>query len=168
MSPIARMCVGCGRTTHHGSRCRSCATEHERLTRNRQHDEPRSRVGLGYPIRERMASAETALSKIYTQKNPLGTRSYQKLAEFVRRNDRYRCRICGAPGRTVDHIVPRHLGGAVFDLKNMRTLCGPCNMVKGGSRMSDADVLAARGRRPAAPTAPSAVVSRDYTGKEEP
>ncbi len=115
-----------------------------------------------------MASAETATSKIYTQKNPLGTRSYQKLAEFVRRNDRYRCRICGAPGRTVDHIVPRHLGGAVFDLKNMRTLCGPCNMVKGGSRMSDAEVLAARGRRPAAPTAPSAVVSRDYTGKEEP
>ena len=115
-----------------------------------------------------MASAETALSKIYTQKNPLGTRSYQKLAEFVRRNDRYRCRICGAPGRTVDHIVPRHLGGAVFDLKNMRTLCGPCNMVKGGSRMSDAEVLAARGLRPAAPTAPSAVVSRDYTGKEEP
>ena len=114
-----------------------------------------------------MGSAETAVAKISTH-NPLGTRSYQKLAEFVRRNDRYRCRICGAPGLTVDHIVPRHLGGAVFDLKNMRTLCGPCNMVKGGSRMSDADVLAARGRRPAAPTAPSAVVSRDYTGKEEP
>ena len=133
--------------------------------RGRRYDEPRSRGGLGHPIRERMASAETATSKIYTQKNPLGTRSYQKLAEFVRRSDRYRCRICGAPGRTVDHILPRHLGGPTYDIRNMRTLCGPCNMTKGGSLMSDAEVLAARGRRPTAPKAPSAVVTRDYTGR---
>lgn len=130
---------------------------------------PVSRAGV--PIKKRLASAETAVSKIYTrspQKNVLGTRSYQKLAEFVRRSDRFRCRICGAPGRVVDHILPRHLGGRIFDPKNMRTLCGPCNMTKGGAaRMSDAEVLAARGLPPAAPTGPSAVVTTDYTDKEE-
>jgi len=107
-----------------------------------------------------MALAETALSGI-SLPNPLGTRRYQKLAEFVRRSDHYRCRICGAPGRTVDHVVPRHLGGPIFDVKNMRTLCGPCNMVKGGSLMSDTEVLAARGKQVS--TGPSTVISSDYS-----
>lgn len=101
-----------------------------------------------------------------TASNPLGTRRYQKIAEFARRRDGYRCRICGDPGRTVDHVVPRHLGGRIFDIRNMRTLCALCNMVKGGSLMADADVLAARrarGGARSAPKGPSDVVTRDYT-----
>lgn len=77
--------------------------------------------------------------------SPLGTRSYQAFAERIRRRDRFTCQICGALGaRFVDHIVPRHLGGAVRDPGNVRTLCAPCNLVKGGSMMTDAEVLAAR------------------------
>jgi 5-methylcytosine-specific restriction endonuclease McrA len=79
--------------------------------------------------------------------NDLGTRSYQKFAERVRRRDRNTCQICGSPGRHVDHKIPRHLGGPVRDLGNTRVLCRLCNLIKGGSMMSDADVLAARRAR---------------------
>jgi hypothetical protein len=63
-SPLPKMCVGCGRAIHHGSRCRDCATEHERAHRGRRYDDQRSRGGLGVPIRERMASAETATGRL--------------------------------------------------------------------------------------------------------
>jgi 5-methylcytosine-specific restriction endonuclease McrA len=79
--------------------------------------------------------------------NPLGTRRYQAFAERVRRRDRETCQICGAWGRTVDHIMPRHLGGALRDMSNARVLCKLCNLIKGGSMMRDADVLAARRAR---------------------
>lgn len=103
--------------------------------------------------------------------NVLGTRRYQKLAEWVRRRDHGQCQICGSPGRTVDHIRPRHLGGGVFDHTNMRTLCQLCNQIKGGSLMSDADVLAARRLRgddvprPRS-TGPSSIITRDYTRRD--
>jgi 5-methylcytosine-specific restriction endonuclease McrA len=103
---------------------------------------------------------------------PLGTRSYQRLAQFVRRRDRNQCQICGSTDRPqhVDHIVPRHFGGPVFDPKNMRVLCRACNLIKGGSLMTDAEVLAARqvqggGLAPArmGPPTDSSVVTRDYS-----
>lgn len=101
--------------------------------------------------------------------NPTGTRRYQKLARFVRRRDGNRCQICGSTDwpQHVDHIIPRHYGGAVFDTKNMRLLCRTCNLIKGGSLMSDAEVLAARQARgdvPPRPQGPSAVVTKDYSG----
>lgn len=111
--------------------------------------------------------------------NELGTRRYQKFAEQVRRRDRFTCQICGDLGRTVDHIIPRHLGGALRDPGNARTLCRLCNLIKGGSRMTDAEVLAARRLREAGPPAArrsygsirrtaiagprSTVITRDYT-----
>lgn len=33
------------------------------------------------------------------------------------------CVICKQPGRVVDHVIPRRLGGANFDKKNLQTLC---------------------------------------------
>lgn len=106
--------------------------------------------------------------------NPLGTRSYQRLAQFVRRRDRNQCQICGSTDRpTVDHITPRHYGGAVYDIKNMRVLCGPCNLLKGGSLMTDGEVLAARqaqgtGLVPArARATATAVITRDYSRTDE-
>ena len=101
--------------------------------------------------------------------NPTGTRRYQKLAQMVRHRDGNRCQICGStePPQHVDHTIPRHIGGPVFDVRNMRLLCRTCNLIKGGSLMSDAEVLAALPTPVNAPsrphTGPTAVVTKDYS-----
>lgn len=108
--------------------------------------------------------------------NPTGTRRYQKLAGFVRRRDHHQCQICGSPAVRpqghVDHTIPRHLGGPVFDAKNLRLLCRTCNLIKGGSLMTDAEVLTARqiqGGVPSQlhPQGSSAVITKDYSRKPE-
>ena len=38
---------------------------------------------------------------------------------------------CGQPGDTVDHIIPRRLGGDDND-NNLQCLCRTCNYSKGG------------------------------------
>jgi 5-methylcytosine-specific restriction endonuclease McrA len=55
--------------------------------------------------------------------------------------DRHECQYCGRPGRgtqmTVDHVVPRSLGGrATWD--NLVAACAPCNRRKGNRRPDDA------------------------------
>ena len=65
----------------------------------------------------------------------------------AQRRDYETCQICGAWGRTVDHIIPRHLGRAVRDMTNARVRCRLRNLFKGGSLMSNADVLAGRRAR---------------------
>lgn len=54
--------------------------------------------------------------------------------------DRYTCQYCGTqPGKdrlTVDHVVPRSLGGTTA-WENVVTACGPCNRRK-GNRSPDA------------------------------
>jgi 5-methylcytosine-specific restriction endonuclease McrA len=55
--------------------------------------------------------------------------------------DAHTCQYCGRPGRgtpmTVDHVIPRSLGGrASWD--NLVAACGPCNRKKGNRRPEDA------------------------------
>jgi 5-methylcytosine-specific restriction endonuclease McrA len=49
------------------------------------------------------------------------------------RRDNYTCQYCGShPVRlTVDHVVPRHLGGE-HSWENLVTACPACNLKKGG------------------------------------
>jgi len=51
----------------------------------------------------------------------------------VLRRDNYTCQYCGEhlPSLTVDHIVPRHLGGE-HTWENLVTACPTCNHRKGG------------------------------------
>ena len=51
----------------------------------------------------------------------------------VFRRDSYTCQYCGRSGRdlTVDHVVPRHLGGE-HDWDNLVSACPACNLTKGG------------------------------------
>jgi len=58
-----------------------------------------------------------------------------RIATLVR--DGYRCQING-PGCThvateADHIVETSIGGAVYDLGNLRAACKPCNSSRGAS-----------------------------------
>jgi 5-methylcytosine-specific restriction endonuclease McrA len=49
----------------------------------------------------------------------------------VLQRDGYSCVLCSCPvGLTVDHIIPRCVGGS-DRYENLRTLCRPCNEAKG-------------------------------------
>lgn len=63
-----------------------------------------------------------------------------EVREFVFDRDDDHCRYCGvrlvssgpgyAPFRTIDHVVPRSLGGS-DDVDNLVAACAPCNARKG-------------------------------------
>ena len=59
--------------------------------------------------------------------------SYQwrKIRERILRRDQNTCQRCGLEGDTVDHIIPRKLGGNDMD-SNLQVLCRTCNFSKGG------------------------------------
>jgi 5-methylcytosine-specific restriction endonuclease McrA len=59
----------------------------------------------------------------------------------VFRRDNYTCQYCGktAGALTLDHIIPRHLGGQ-HTWKNVVTACSNCNHRKGGRLLRDANM----------------------------
>lgn len=59
------------------------------------------------------------------------TSQWRKIREIVIRRDAGTCQRCGQPGKHVDHIVPRRLGGT-DELSNLQLLCVQCNLSKGG------------------------------------
>ncbi len=55
------------------------------------------------------------------------------LRQQVKERDRYRCLVCSSTKNlTVDHILPRSMGGA-SSLENFQTMCQPCNCAKGAT-----------------------------------
>lgn len=60
--------------------------------------------------------------------------------EILRRDD-YTCQYCGqhVPYPTIDHIMPRHLGGQ-HQWENLVTACPACNHRKGGRTLEQAQM----------------------------
>ena len=56
----------------------------------------------------------------------------------VFRRDNYTCQYCGrsGPDLTVDHVIPRHLGGE-HTWTNVVAACAACNHRKGGRRLEE-------------------------------
>ena len=59
------------------------------------------------------------------------TRQWTKIRERILRRDGYICQYCGQEANTVDHVVPRRLGGNDVD-DNLVASCRRCNLAKGG------------------------------------
>ena len=59
----------------------------------------------------------------------------------VFRRDNYTCQYCGrkVPNLTIDHVMPRHLGGKHV-WTNVVTACSSCNHQKGGRRLEESHV----------------------------
>jgi len=57
----------------------------------------------------------------------------------VLRRDNFICQYCGrhAEELTIDHVIPRRLGGR-FTWDNVVTACAPCNHKKGGKTLEEA------------------------------
>ena len=50
------------------------------------------------------------------------------------------CIKCGdVVGLQVDHIVPVTRDGALYDMRNLQVLCGPCNRSKSNGGFADED-----------------------------
>jgi len=56
---------------------------------------------------------------------------WRRIRERILRRDQRTCQRCGLEGDTVDHIIPRKLGGSDED-NNLQVLCRTCNFSKGG------------------------------------
>jgi 5-methylcytosine-specific restriction endonuclease McrA len=102
---------------------------------------------------------------------PLNTAAWQRLRKRVLVRDHYRCRYCGKPANTADHVVPPGAGGAELDEANLVAACQACNLRK-GPRPAASLRKAEHGRsvysrptdRPASPGWP---ITGDYTRRKE-
>lgn len=59
--------------------------------------------------------------------------------------DGYRCRTCGAPATTVDHVTPVARGGS-DDPANLAAICAPCHHAKTAAEAAQGRKLRAPGR----------------------
>jgi 5-methylcytosine-specific restriction endonuclease McrA len=59
------------------------------------------------------------------------TRQWTKIKQRILRRDQFICQYCGQEADTVDHVVPRRLGGLDND-ENLVAACRRCNLAKGG------------------------------------
>ena len=67
----------------------------------------------------------------------------KQLREYIYTRDKGKCQCCGkkltygTKECTVDHIIPRELGGSSLDTRNLQLLCFHCNSVKGSRVLSN-------------------------------
>ena len=72
------------------------------------------------------------------------TSQWRKIRQRILTRDCGICQACGMDGNTVDHIVPRSMGGTDHE-SNLQCLCNACNASKGGvNRLSRGSKTASR------------------------
>ena len=71
------------------------------------------------------------MSKGSALTNKGGTYKWRQIRARILVRDQNTCQRCGQPGNTVDHIIPRKLGGG-DEPSNLECLCATCNYSKGG------------------------------------
>lgn len=59
----------------------------------------------------------------------LQNQRWRETRKLVLQRDRYTCYVCGARANTVDHIVPRSMGGT-HELSNLAACCAKHNIAK--------------------------------------
>ena len=70
----------------------------------------------------------------------------KKLKEYIYDRDKGKCVVCGKKLRkgdeemTIDHIVPRELGGSSLDTRNLQLMCKHCNKTKGSKLISNSEL----------------------------
>jgi len=59
------------------------------------------------------------------------TRQWVKIKQRILKRDQWCCFYCGQDADTVDHVLPRRLGG-LDNEDNLVAACKRCNLAKGG------------------------------------
>jgi 5-methylcytosine-specific restriction endonuclease McrA len=84
----------------------------------------------------------------------------------ILRRDNYSCQYCGqrASVLTIDHVLPRHMGGQ-HTWDNLVTACQVCNHRKGGRTVEQAHMFLLR--QPAEPPASARYIFARHLGENE-
>ena len=100
----------------------------------------------------------------YMVKRPRPTVKLNKSEIF--RRDHYTCQYCGkrTSNLTLDHIIPRHMGGA-HTWENLVAACPSCNLRKGGRMVRQAGMRLLS--KPAAPPASADYIFGKYLPNNE-
>lgn len=70
----------------------------------------------------------------------------KKIKEYIYSRDGGKCVVCGKKLKkgdddmTIDHIVPRELGGSSLDTRNLQLMCKHCNKTKGSKLISNSEL----------------------------
>ena len=59
------------------------------------------------------------------------THRWRQIRSRILRRDQFICQYCNQEATTVDHVIPRRLGGLDSD-DNLVASCRRCNLSKGG------------------------------------
>jgi 5-methylcytosine-specific restriction endonuclease McrA len=108
-----RPCLTCGRL-YSATRCPDCATAYNRAVNQRKDAARPSPAERGYG------------------------HDWRKIRAAVLQRDDHACQWCGAPAKTVDHIIPLAVGGARLDPRNLAAACLRCNSSRGGQTRAPA------------------------------
>ena len=73
-----------------------------------------------------------ALRREAKDRRKLNSATWRRTREAVLRRDCYQCVKCGRGAEDVDHIRPRAMGGDLYALSNLQSLCKPCHRAKSG------------------------------------
>jgi len=84
--------------------------------------------GKPIPPKRKYYCSEECRLKFYKKYKYMIT--WEEVRRKVLERDNYTCVICGKPAEEVDHIVPVSLGGALFDMDNLQSLCKECHKKK--------------------------------------
>jgi 5-methylcytosine-specific restriction endonuclease McrA len=97
--------------------------------------------GRGYVRTVRLSVPRPSVIRLgYMVKRPRPKVRLTKQEIF--RRDNYTCQYCGVKARrmTIDHIIPRYLGGE-HSWSNLVTACPDCNRKKGGRTLQQARMI---------------------------
>lgn len=121
--------------------------------------------GRGYIRTVRISVQRPSVIRLgYMVKRP---RPHVKLTKHeIFRRDNHTCQYCGtkARGLTLDHIIPRYLGGQ-HSWENLVTACPDCNRKKGGRTAQQAGMRLRR--MPYEPRATANYLYGSYVGEND-
>ncbi|MFA9405812.1 MAG: HNH endonuclease [Anaerolineales bacterium] len=121
--------------------------------------------GRGYIYTVREALPQPSVIRLgYMIKRPRPRVRLTKKEIF--RRDGFTCQYCGKSYKhlTIDHVIPRHLGG-VHEWSNLVTACPQCNMKKGGRMLHKVNMSLRR--KPEEPRATANYLYGNYLVKYE-
>lgn len=81
--------------------------------------------------------------------------------EMIKRRDNNTCQYCGAPGNSIDHVIPQSKGG-MSTWENLVCACESCNFRKADKLLSQTKMKLRRQPRP--PTSTLIMSDRSFRG----
>ena len=86
--------------------------------------------GITDSIDQRDRDRRAAIRREANDRRRLTSAEWRRARAAALRRDRHRCVQCGRVAEEVDHIRPRAMGGEVYALSNLQSMCKSCHKRK--------------------------------------